>query len=105
MPVPAPQDGKLVHCFITLVKLDPGKGAVNFMKAIDDVDSKLPGGTRHSRGIHEDMTFVTLGQYDMVVVWRAPDLSTMSKYLQELFDACGPDLGKTETLVALSKGG
>ncbi len=103
MPVPA-QDGKPVHCFITLVKLEPGKSAVNFMTAIDRVDSKLPGGTRHSRGIHEDLTFVTLGQYDMVVIWRAPDLSTMSNYLQELFDACGSDLGKTETLAALSKG-
>jgi len=104
MPVPAPQDGKLVHYFITMVKFNPGKGAMNFMKAVDQVDKTLPGGPRHSRGIHEDMTFVTLGQYDMVMIWRAPDLSTMGKYWQELLDACGADLGKTETLVAFSKG-
>jgi uncharacterized protein with GYD domain len=103
MPVSAP-DGQPAHYFITMVKFNPGMGAMTFMNAADRVDKTLPGGPRHSRGIHEDITFVTLGQYDMVMVWRAPDLATMGKYWQELIDACGPELGKTETLVALSKG-
>jgi uncharacterized protein with GYD domain len=100
MPITAP-DGTKAHYFITLVKLGPGKTPTNFMKAIDQADQKL---ARHKRGIHEDHTFVTLGRYDLVVIWRAPDLTTMGQYLQELFDACGIELGSTETLVATSKG-
>ena len=104
MPAPCPEAGKKVHYFITMVKFNLGKGAMDFMKAADRVDKTLPGGPRHSRGIHEEMTFVTLGRYDMVMIWYAPDLSIMVKYWQELIDACGADLGQTETLVAISKG-
>lgn len=103
MPVKGP-DGKMVHYFITLVKLPSGKSAASFMKAIDEADKVLPGGTRHSRGIHEDHSFVTLGRYDLVVMWRAPDIHTMGQYVQELFNKCGSALGSTETLVATHRG-
>ena len=100
MPVPSP-DGTLAQYFITCVKLPPGKNAKSLMDAIEHAIGKEQ---RHSRGIHEEHSFVTLGRYDLVVIWRAPDLQKMAKFWNELVDACGKEMGETETLVAISKG-
>ncbi len=99
-----PKGGGKGQYFITCVKLPLGKSPKSFMEAINQADKNLPGGTRHSRFIHEEHSFVTLGRYDLVFIWRAPDLPTMGKYWQELLKACGPDMGSTETLVATHKG-
>jgi len=103
MPVKCP-DGTMAQYFITCVKLPPGKNAMSFMNAVEHVDSQLHRGKRHSRGIHEEHSFETLGRYDLVFIWHAPDLPTMAEYWKELVDACGEEMGETETLVAIGKG-
>jgi uncharacterized protein with GYD domain len=80
---------------------------MGFMQTVIQADPKLKAAgkkTRHERGIHEEYTFVTLGRYDMVTIWHAPDLKTMGEYWEELHAICGPELGQTETLVVTSKG-
>ena len=98
-----PTKGQPVYFFITLVNFPPGKTALGFMNAVKEADKELKP-TRHERGIYEEDTFVTLGRYDMVMTWHAPDLSTMARYWEALHEKCGADLGTTETLVATSKG-
>jgi len=98
---------KPVYFFITLVKFPPGKTAQGFMDAVRNADVTLHARgekTRHERGIHEELTFVALGRYDMIMVWHAPDAATMGKYWEELHALCGPELGTTETLSATSIG-
>lgn len=97
------KEGNEAHYFITLVRLPPGKAPLDFMKAVDAADKLLQKAgmqTRHQRRIHEDRTFVTLGRYDLVVIWRAPDLKSVSQYLHDLLEVRASDLGASETLVA-----
>ena len=107
-PMPArDKEGNEAYYFITLVKLAPGKAPQDFMKVVDGADLLLQKAgmrTRHQRGIHEDRTFVTLGRHDLVVIWRAPDLKSVSQYLHDLLEVRGSDLGTTETLVVTAQG-
>jgi len=106
MPV-VDKGGHGVHYFITLVRLTAGKAPQDFMHAIDGADQLLQKAgmpTRHERGIHEDRTFVTMGRYDLVVIWRAPDLKSVSQYLHDLLKVHGSGAGTTETLVAIAQG-
>jgi uncharacterized protein with GYD domain len=106
MPV-KDREGREVHFFITLVKLNAGKAPQDFMKAVDAADQlmqKAGKRTRHERGIHEDRTFVTLGRHDLVVIWRAPDLKSVSQYLHDMLEVRGSDVGRTETLVVTAQG-
>jgi hypothetical protein len=101
------EEGVHVHYLITLVKLAAGKTPQDFMKAVDMADElmqKAGKQTRHQRGIHEDRSFVTLGRYDLAVIWRAPDLESASQYLHDMLDAHWPDAGTTETLVCIAQG-
>jgi uncharacterized protein with GYD domain len=101
------KEGNEAHFFITLVKLASGKTPQDFMKTVDNADvllQKAGKQTRHQRGIHEDRTFVTLGRHDLVVIWRAPNLKSVSQYLHDLLEVRGPDLGTTETLVVTAQG-
>jgi uncharacterized protein with GYD domain len=106
MPV-MDREGHEVHYFITLVKLTAGKAPQDFMKAVDMADQLMQKAgmqTRHQRGIHEDRTFVTLGRHDLVIIWRAPDLKSVSQYLRDLLEVHGSDVGTTETLVVTAQG-
>jgi uncharacterized protein with GYD domain len=106
MPV-MDREGHEVHYFITLVRLAAGKSPQDFMKAVDAADQLLQRSglrTRHERAIHEDRTYVTLGRHDLVVIWRAPDMKSVSQYLHDLLEVHSPDLGITETLVATAQG-
>lgn len=101
------EEGNEACFFITLVKLTVGRSPQDFMKAVEAADlllQKAGKRTRHQRGIHEDRTFVTLGRHDMVVIWRAPDLKSVSQYLHDLLEVRGSDLGATETLVVTAQG-
>lgn len=101
------KEGNEAYYFITLVKLPSGKAPQDFMKTVDAADMLLQKAgmqTRHQRGIHEDRTFVTLGSHDLVVIWRAPDLKSVSQYLHDLLEVHGSDLGATETLVVTAQG-
>jgi uncharacterized protein with GYD domain len=101
------KEGTQVHYFITLVKLAAGKTPQDFMRAVDMADQlmqKAGKQTRHERGIHEDRSFVTLGRHDLVVIWRAPDLRSVSQYLHDMLEVHGSDVGRTETLVVIAQG-
>jgi uncharacterized protein with GYD domain len=101
------KEGTQAHYFITLVKLAAGKTPQDFMRTIDMADQlmqKAGKQTRHERGIHEDRSFVTLGRHDLVVIWRAPDLRSVSQYLHDMLEVHGSDVGRTETLVVIAQG-
>jgi uncharacterized protein with GYD domain len=101
------KEGHEVHYFITLVRLAAGKSPQDFMKTVDMADQLMQKAgmrTRHQRGIHEDRTFVTLGRHDLVVIWKAPDLKSVSQYLHDMLEVHGSDVGKTETLVVTAQG-
>lgn len=97
-------DGKSAQYFVTLVKFSPSCGAKEFMKYIYDADAKLKP-TREERGIHEDTTFLTAGQYDMVIVWRAPTFEVYSQYMRDLLTVGNFAGCSCETLVAFGHGG
>ena len=62
---------------IEFVKFAPGKGPqdwVDFHKATNVTRCK-------EKNIHEIATFLTWGEYDMVVLWDAPDMKTYNEYL------------------------
>lgn len=102
-------DGKPAQYFVTLVKFGPGYGPKDFMKFLYEhdkylVERKKP--TRHERGIHEDQTFITIGNYDMVIVWRAPNFEAAKNYLNDFLNPDGTNFGgSTDTLTATGKGG
>lgn len=73
-------DYALVHpdrqFILQLVKFAPGMGPqdwVDFHKDLNDV--------RHTMDIHEIATFLTWGEFDMIVLWDAKDLKTYNEFL------------------------
>jgi len=98
--------GKLRQGFVMLVKFAAQKGPQNVADFFDYVDTKLQqkyGKNRHEMDIHERNTYVTLGQYDMVIVWDAPDMDTASKFFGTWVNP-GIDFGSSENLVAVARG-
>ncbi len=85
--------------FVTLVKLDPGKSPKDFMKFFDEADGRLAR-SRAARNIHEDLTFITMGRYDLVVVWHAPTADDAHQYINDLLALGVGDGASTETLSA-----
>lgn len=85
--------------FLQMVKFAPGKGFKDYVDCYDAVDVELKnkyGKTRCEMGCHEIVSFSTLGRYDMVVLWDAPDLQTYQRIVAELMTAaCG--YGSSET--------
>jgi len=64
------------HAYILLVKLKKGKRKEDFVEFFERVDRKLVdkyGRTRHRMDIHERVTYVTRGKYDLVVLYDAPN--------------------------------
>jgi uncharacterized protein with GYD domain len=63
------------HAYILLVKLRKGKRKEDFVEFFERVDKKLVekyGRTRHGMDVHERVTYVTRGRYDLVVLYDAP---------------------------------
>jgi hypothetical protein len=85
--------------FIQLIKFAPGKGPKDYFDFYIKLDKKLQqmyGGNRcDGMDIHEIVSFVTWGNYDMVVLWDAPDMRTANKFLAAWVD---PDGWNSNTL-------
>jgi len=77
--------------FVSLLKAAPGKGreAIEGLKGL----CSLPAGAKMLG------CYVTLGRYDAVCVWEAPDLASANRCLRELI---GKGVVVTETMVAQS---
>ena len=86
--------------FVQLVKFAPGKGPKDFFDFYTALDKKLKamyGKTRcEQMDIHEIVSFLTWGQYDMVVLWDAPDMTTANEFLAAWVDP--GDYGSSTTL-------
>ena len=87
--------------FVQLVKFAPGKGPKDFFDCYINMDEKLKrmykGKTRcEGMKIHEIVSFVTWGPYDMVVLWDAPSMTTANEFLAAWIDPC--DYGTSTTL-------
>jgi hypothetical protein len=90
--------------FVQMVKFAPGKGPDDYVhayEAADDEFKKVYGKTRCDMGIHEVVTFVIYGRYDLAVIWYAPNIETYDKYLAILL-SMGNDFGSTETQPSMS---
>ena len=99
----ATPDYKLVKSerafFVQLVKFAPGKGPQDYVNSYRDIDNELRkkyGKTRCEMDCHEIATFLTLGRYDMVVLWDAPDLETYQQVAAASVNP-GTDYGSSET--------
>ncbi len=90
--------------FIQLVKFTPGKGPKDYTEFYNEIDEKLRRHgkkTRHELDIHEIATFVTFGQYDMVVLCDAPNMLTYSKFLASYINpGNSSSFGSTNTLIS-----
>ena len=94
--------------FVQLVKFAPGKGPKDFTNFYNSLDKKLAGmynqkyavksGKTRCDGmdIHEIVSFVTWGAYDMVVLWDAPNMTTANEFLAAWIDPS--DYGTSTTL-------
>ena len=100
--------------FITLIKFAPGKGPQDVADFFDiDVEKTLakegytapPGDKRGLRrhdpklNVHELLSYVTWGEYDMVIVWDAESLSVAQKFLIA-WASSSSGFGTSSTLVA-----
>jgi uncharacterized protein with GYD domain len=86
--------------FVQLIKFAPGKGPKDyndFYKEVDERLRKMYDGDRcGGLDIHEIVSFLTWGRYDMVVLWDAPDMITANKFLAAWVDP--NDYGSSENL-------
>lgn len=90
--------------FVQLVKFAPGKGPNDYVQAYKDLDRELKSKynqTRCQMDCHEIVTFLTLGRYDMVVLWDAPDLETYQKVVAASVNP-GTGYGSSETHTTLT---
>ncbi len=90
--------------FVQLVKFAPGKGPNDYVQAYKDLDRELMSKynqTRCQMDCHEIVTFLTLGRYDMVVLWDAPDLETYQKVVAASVNP-GTGYGSSETHTTLT---
>lgn len=85
--------------FIQLIKFAPGKGPKDYYDFYIKLDKKLEqmyGGNRCDHmDVHEIVSFVTWGRYDMAVLCDAPDMRTANKFLAAWVDPNG--FGSSET--------
>lgn len=83
---------------VQLIRFAPGKGPNDYVEFHESFNKR-----RHEKyDIHEIATFLTWGNYDMVVIWDAPDLETYNEFLASWINSGFP--GTTDTLVtALAK--
>jgi len=84
---------------VQLVKFAPGKGPNDYIQAYKDLDRELRAKynkTRCEMDCHEITTFLTLGRYDMIVLWDAPDLETYQKVVAASVNP-GNSYGNSET--------
>ena len=76
--------------FVQMVKFAPCKGFKDYVDCYSTIDVELKkkyGKTRCEMGCHEIVSFSTLGRYDMVALWDAPDLETYQRVAAELVSA------------------
>ncbi len=70
---------------IQFVKFVPGKGYNDFLNyyrgEFEDRCRAMWGTDRHGLGIHEILTFFTLGEYDLIILLEAKDLEAYSKFV------------------------
>jgi uncharacterized protein with GYD domain len=86
--------------FVQFVRFAAGTGPEDYVEHYREIDKALKGKygkTRHQMGIHEIATFITLGRYDMVVLWDAPDMATYNKFMAAWPNPRG--FGSSETQV------
>lgn len=92
--------------FIQLVRFAPGKGPKDYADFYKELDDRLKGEkkpTRHDMDIHEIMSIITWGRYDMAVVLDAPDAKTYNEFLASYINpGTSVYFGSTETLVGAS---
>ena len=79
--------------FLQFIKFAPGMGIKDYLEFyLKQVDGRCEerygkGMTRHKKfDIHEVLTFVTLGAYDLVVLWDAPDMATFNEFLATVIE-------------------
>lgn len=69
--------------YVLLVKLRKGKHIEDFVEFFERVDRVLVeryGKTRHRLDIHERVTYVTQGKYDLAVLYDAPNAKLARKF-------------------------
>jgi hypothetical protein len=70
--------------YLLLVKFRPDETPRDFVDFFDRVDEKLYkkyGKTRHEMGIHERATYKLKGDYQLAVLWDAPNRNVAKKFL------------------------
>jgi hypothetical protein len=92
--------------FVQLIKFAPGKGPKDYYDFYIRLEEKLrglygagkPDWTRCAdMDVHEIVSFVTWGSYDMAVIWDAPNMETANKFLAAWVDP--NSFGSSDTLV------
>lgn len=84
---------------VQLIRFAPDKGPkdyVGFYKYLDTELQKKYGKTRCEMDVHEITTFLTLGTYDMIVLWDAPDSETFHRVVTAQVNP-GSGFGSSET--------
>ncbi len=85
--------------FIQAVRFAPGHGPKDYVESYKHLDEQLKkkyGKSRCQMDVHEIATFITLGRYDMIVLWDAPDADTFHRVVAEQLNPNGH--GSSETL-------
>lgn len=100
--------GKSRQVFVMLVKFAPGKGPRDLVDFFDYVDTKLKADpkikmTRCEMDVHERLTYITWGRYDMVIVWDAPDMARATEFLSAWVNPGNP-YGTSENLTVAFAG-
>lgn len=100
--------------FVQMIRFAPGKGPNDYVKFFKDIDQELnkkykshpkfKGHARHDvLGIHEMLTFITYGRYDMVAIYYAPSLAEFNEFINSYINPNANSFGSTETLVGASE--
>jgi len=95
---------------IQFVRFAPGKGLKDHMRYYREEFEKrcldVWGMSRHDLGIHEILTFVTSGEYDLIILLEAKNMEAYSKFVATLNqpNASGTTSTQTVVLVAFHPG-
>lgn len=92
--------------FVQLVRFASGKGPKDYAEFYSQVDQNLKNqkkSTRHDMDIHEIMSLITWGRYDMIVILDAPNAKTYNEFLASYINpGTSTYFGTTETHVVAS---
>ena len=86
--------------FVQLIRFAPGKGPNDYLEFHKNFNKQ-----RHETfDIHEIVTFLTWGDYDMAVLWDAPNIEAYNEFLATWINPNNGFPGTSDTLVvALAK--